>query len=51
MDRTERFYKIDQLITERRIVPFETLLEKLEVSPATFKRDLKYLRYLRSGCP
>lgn len=44
MDRTERFYKIDQLITERRIVPFQTFIEVLEVSPATIKRDLEYLR-------
>ena len=44
MDRTERFYKIDQLITERRVVPFQTFLEALEVSPATLKRDIEYLR-------
>ncbi len=44
MDRTERFYKIDQLITERRVVPFQTFIETLEVSPATIKRDLEYLR-------
>lgn len=44
MDRTERFYKIDQLITERRVVDFQTLIERLEVSPATVKRDLDYLR-------
>ena len=44
MDRTERFYKIDQLITERRIVPFQVLIDTLEVSPATIKRDLEYLR-------
>jgi predicted DNA-binding transcriptional regulator YafY len=44
VDRTERFYKIDQLISERRVVPFQTFIEALEVSPATFKRDLDYLR-------
>jgi predicted DNA-binding transcriptional regulator YafY len=44
VDRTERFYKIDQLITERRVVPFQTLIETLEVSPATVKRDIEYLR-------
>ena len=44
MDRTERFYKIDQLITERRVVPFQTFIDNLEVSPATIKRDLEYLR-------
>lgn len=44
MDRTERFYKIDQLLGERRIVPFAVLAEKLGVSRATIKRDLEYLR-------
>jgi len=44
MDRTERFYKIDQLITERRVVPFQVFSDVLEVSPATIKRDLEYLR-------
>ncbi|NMF87660.1 helix-turn-helix transcriptional regulator [Aromatoleum petrolei] len=44
MDRTERFYKIDQLITERRLVAFKDLLTALEVSPATLKRDLEYMR-------
>ncbi|MDA8383977.1 MAG: WYL domain-containing protein [Betaproteobacteria bacterium] len=44
MDRTERFYKIDQLLTERGLLPFDALLAALEVSPATLKRDLQYLR-------
>ncbi|MDO9227526.1 MAG: WYL domain-containing protein [Pseudomonadota bacterium] len=44
MDRTERFYKIDQLLAERLVVPFEDLLAALEVSRATLKRDLLYLR-------
>jgi predicted DNA-binding transcriptional regulator YafY len=44
MDRTERFYRIDQLLNERRIVPFSVLTEKLEVSRATIKRDLEYMR-------
>jgi len=44
MDRTERFYKIDQLLAERRVVPFEDLQSALEVSRATLKRDLLYLR-------
>lgn len=44
MDRTERFYKIDQWLTERRVVPFADLLAALEVSRATLKRDLMYLR-------
>lgn len=44
MDRTERFYKIELLIRNRGSVPFSALLEELEVSPATLKRDLDYLR-------
>lgn len=44
MDRTERFYKIEQLLISHRVVPIDTFLEELEVSPATFKRDLEYLR-------
>jgi len=44
MDRTERFYRIDQLLHERRVVPIEVFLASLEVSRATFKRDLEYMR-------
>ena len=44
MDRTERFYRIDQMLNERRVVPFAELMEKLEVSRATIKRDLEYMR-------
>lgn len=44
VDRTERFYKIDQLLSERGLVSFQVFLEKLEVSRATIKRDLEYLR-------
>jgi predicted DNA-binding transcriptional regulator YafY len=45
MDRTERFYKIDQLLHERRVVPFTAFEASLGVSRATIKRDLEYLRY------
>lgn len=44
MDRTERFHLIDQMLSNRRVVTRAQFLEKLEVSPATFKRDLEYLR-------
>lgn len=44
MDRIERFYKIESLLNTRTIVPLEVFLEDLEVSHATFKRDLEYLR-------
>lgn len=50
MDRTERFYKIDQLISERKLITFAELQEALEVSPATLKRDIQYLRE-RLNCP
>src|SRR5260221_5434256 len=44
MDRTERFYKIDHLIRERGVVPVGDFLRELEVSLATFKRDIEYMR-------
>jgi predicted DNA-binding transcriptional regulator YafY len=44
MDRTERFYKIDQMIHDRKLVPFVDLMAALEVSRATLKRDLEYMR-------
>ena len=43
MDRTERFYKITELLRSHQVVSFATLLAKLEVSRSTLKRDLKYL--------
>jgi predicted DNA-binding transcriptional regulator YafY len=44
VDRTERFYKYEQLIRERGVVPRQAFLDALEVSPATFKRDIEYMR-------
>ena len=44
MDTTERFYKIDQMLRNRGVVSARDFLAVLEVSPATFKRDLQYLR-------
>ncbi len=44
MNKTERIFKIEQLIAARKVVSFATLLEELEVSRATLKRDLEYLR-------
>jgi predicted DNA-binding transcriptional regulator YafY len=44
MNRTERFYKIDQMLHDRHVVPIEVFLEELDVSRATFKRDMEYLR-------
>ena len=44
MDRLERFYKIDHLLQASKVVPLHSLQEELEVSPATLKRDLEYMR-------
>jgi len=50
MDRTERFYKIQRMLQRGRPVPKRTFLDELEISPATFKRDLEYMRE-RMGAP
>ncbi len=50
MDRTERFYRIELLLRSRGCVGFAALSDELEVSPATLKRDLQYLRD-RLGAP
>lgn len=44
MDRSERFYRIDQMLTRETVVSLESFLDELEISRATFKRDLEYLR-------
>jgi len=44
MDRTERFYKIDRLLRQNAFVPIGRFLDDLEVSRATFKRDIEYMR-------
>jgi predicted DNA-binding transcriptional regulator YafY len=44
MDRTERFYKIDQLLKDSKVVTFARFQEVLGVSRATLKRDLVYMR-------
>jgi predicted DNA-binding transcriptional regulator YafY len=44
VDRTERFYKIDHMIRERGTVPTRDFLQELEVSLATFKRDIEYMK-------
>ena len=50
MSKTERVYKIEMLIRTRGQVSFKALLDELEVSRATLKRDLDYLRE-RLGSP
>lgn len=45
MERLERFYKIHQLLAERKTpVAFSVLRKSLDVSVATLKRDLEYMR-------
>jgi predicted DNA-binding transcriptional regulator YafY len=44
MTKTARVYKIEMLIRNRGHVSFQALLDELEVSPATLKRDLDYLK-------
>lgn len=44
MDRLERFYKIDRLLHERRVVSFALFKRELGMSPASVKRDLAYMR-------
>ena len=44
MSINERIYKIDNLLNERRSITFQELLDRLEVSPATLKRDIAHMR-------
>ena len=44
MERLERFYKIDQLLKERKVVSFATFMQELGMSRASVKRDLEYMR-------
>ena len=44
MSTMERLHKIKYMIQTRKCVPKDAFLEELEISPATFKRDLEYLR-------
>ncbi|MCK7468121.1 MAG: hypothetical protein MZU91_08385 [Desulfosudis oleivorans] len=44
VNQTERLYRIEQLLRSRRHVPRDDFLRDLEVSRATFSRDLETLR-------
>jgi predicted DNA-binding transcriptional regulator YafY len=48
--RQERLQRMVQLLKTQRVVPRRVFLQRLEVSPATFKRDMQYLRD-RLGAP
>lgn len=44
MDRTERLYKIDLILNERSGVSVQEIQDRLEISRATLKRDLAYMK-------
>ncbi len=44
MNRIERLYQIDRMLSHRRAVSLDEFLTELSISRATFKRDLEYLR-------
>ena len=44
MSELTRLYKYRSLLVSRRVVSAAKLIQELEISPATFKRDLAKLR-------
>jgi predicted DNA-binding transcriptional regulator YafY len=44
VDRTERFYRIRRRLIEKGTLTRREIEEELEISHATFKRDIEYLR-------
>jgi predicted DNA-binding transcriptional regulator YafY len=44
MSDMERLHRIKYMIQQRKCVPIDDFLDELEISKATFKRDLDYLR-------
>jgi hypothetical protein len=44
MSDLERLHRIKYMIQARKCVPIQEFLDELEISKATFKRDLEYLR-------
>jgi predicted DNA-binding transcriptional regulator YafY len=44
MSMYERIHMIDQMLSGRKFVPFNELQERLEISRATLKRDLAFMR-------
>ena len=44
MSQTARLYRIEQMLRDRESVTFKEMQDALEVSAATLKRDLAYLR-------
>jgi predicted DNA-binding transcriptional regulator YafY len=44
VDRTERFYRIRRRLIEKKALTRREIVDELEISHATFKRDIEYLR-------
>jgi predicted DNA-binding transcriptional regulator YafY len=44
MDRTERFYTIDRMMRSARGTTLREMMEEMEISRATIRRDLEYMR-------
>jgi predicted DNA-binding transcriptional regulator YafY len=44
MDRSERFYKICRAFESGAVVPSKKFIEEIEISRATFHRDIEYLQ-------
>jgi predicted DNA-binding transcriptional regulator YafY len=44
MDRTERFYKICRALEKGAAIPAKKFISELEISRATFHRDIEYLQ-------
>lgn len=44
MGKTERLFRLANVLRDRKKLRFDEMIERLAISPATLKRDLKYLR-------
>lgn len=44
MSQTERVLRIQRMLQVRKVIPRKEFLRELEISLATFKRDLEFLR-------
>lgn len=44
MSEIDRLYRYKTLLSSRRALPRDVILKELEISPATFKRDIAKLR-------
>lgn len=44
MSEIDRLYRYTTLLSTRRALPRDVILKELEISPATFKRDIAKLR-------